>query len=335
MVFWKGGGLVFSWVRNPAIRRSQHVIVRPFSVHVFRFKVYSTAAVSSRFRDQGQRCSWSRDKSCSDFKLTHLDRRQSCDYCSVDFIQNKRYGIRRIRIGENNWYWRVSCPTMRDSMRDYIFEKATSFPHGPLTNTTFKFSQNNKKNLDICSTNPHFFHEQFAQIDLWGLVSIIAFFSEGLCLQFIFMCTRCRGKITFNRHRHLMIPCIISSHSIFALFCRCLIHFWYLFDCMMKLTSIWNPPSVLDIWRHFSVVALFVFYHHQQSNSNLLLLLSQLALLNVFVSFQTCNHIRCGAEIVTNLCVFRFGGSSFCNGKIKLWVFDESDRRERRKKYVQ
>lgn len=101
----------------------------------------------------------------------------------------------------------------------------------------------------------------FHQIDLWGLVStsnLNAILSEGLFrLQFILFVqasNEAEKKITFNRHRHLMIFMYHRPTRFYFL-----IHFWYLFDCMMKLTSIWNPPSASvfgsrctsHIWRYF------------------------------------------------------------------------------------
>lgn len=82
---------------------------------------------------------------------------------------------------------------------------------------------------------------------------------------------------------------------------------WLIFDTYLivekKLTSIWNPPlaRTTHIWHHFSP-------SYQLQNMNLLLLLSQLALLNVFVTFddddiwevmrcRNCNKFMCSSGV--------------------------------------
>lgn len=70
------------------------------------------------------------------------------------------------------------------------------------------FQQTFHLNPNICLT---VFHDLLFQIDLWGLVSISNLnVISRRSLQFIVSFLRTQqGEITFNRHRHLMISCII------------------------------------------------------------------------------------------------------------------------------
>lgn len=97
---------------------------------------------------------------------------------------------------------------------------------------------------------------------------------------------------------------VSSSHSILFLY-FCLIHFWYLFDCMMKLTSICNPPLVFVAYGDI-FLALFIFRHHRQVKHEFMIVVVAigfpLMILYHFKQIMTSESVK----IVTNfVCLFR------------------------------
>lgn len=181
------------------------------------------------------------------------------------------------------------------------------------------------------------------QIDLWGLVSISnlnLIFPEKVVVEaaiYLFSkATMAREKITFNRQRHLMISCIIVPLDFMScLSGNTLIHFWYLFDCMMKLTSIWNPPSASVSLR---IAHMATFFPSLLSRKHdFIVVVVPIGFAKCFLCHYKQIMIFEPVPVVGNCSKFRsiFCGTSFRNGAEEIMSLRHKSQQRNENKYVQ